>query len=248
MAYQTGTASSVADLIDKLRLFAVGQCGYALLMHAPIGGSDHRLHLHHGATGQYVNIYTISSNVYFYGSTGFNASLGHDEQPNPSNVLSTGLTGTLAYHFFGGAGYCYALVQQTPSYKAILFGAIEKLCAFDGGAFLSDGLGIELRADIDGHVDYWPESYAFGGSLMRQMDYYSPLAFNGVTPLYPCDVRVVRDPPSYPPDRSIVGVAPGVRLLKMAGQYADGDVIAISGDEWMTFKLNASGAGYAFKK
>lgn len=50
----------------------------------------------------------------------------------------------------------------------------------------------------------------FYTSLTRQLDSYSPITFNGVTPLYPITVEVGRTTPTY--YYSMVGYIPEARL------------------------------------
>ena len=51
MAFQSGVTTSPNDLLDKIRLFATGSCGYAQLMYQADAGYF-RLHLQHATTGQ----------------------------------------------------------------------------------------------------------------------------------------------------------------------------------------------------
>lgn len=141
--------------------------------------------------------------------------------------------------------------SSSTNYAALLFGAITKTCTFTGGAFLSDTFGARVRADIDGSTNKWKQSSsgsdaarAFSSSITRSLDSYSPIAFNGVTPLYPVTVEVGRATPSG--FNSVMGYAPGVRLLKMAGQYDNKDIVTLGGNDWMVFSL--FGGGFAFLK
>ena len=110
-----------------------------------------------------------------------------------------------------------------------------------------------MRADIDGNTNKWKlGSYysgeetvkAFYSATTRQLDSYSPIAFNGVTPLYPATVEVGRPTPSY--FCSMMGYAPGVRLLRMNGQYVNKDIVTLGSNDWMVFSM--SYGGYAFLK
>ena len=44
MAFQSGVTTSPNDLLDKIRLFAIGSCGYTQLLHQADAGY-YRLHL-----------------------------------------------------------------------------------------------------------------------------------------------------------------------------------------------------------
>src|SRR5574340_974849 len=200
MAFQSGITTSANDLLDKIRLFATGSCGYTQLMYQADAGY-YRLHLQHAATGQFVHLHSYASYVAWYGSTSFNSGL---------------------------------------AYASSIFGAITKTCTFTGGAFLSDTYSTYVRADIDGNTNKWKVGTsgvdavrACYSATTRQLDSYSPIAFNGVTPLYPCTVEVGRPTPSY--FYSMMGYAPGVRLLRMNGQYVNKDIVTLGGNDWMVF-------------
>jgi hypothetical protein len=83
---------------------------------------------------------------------------------------------------------------------------------------------------------------AFYFAYARQLDSYAPIAFNGVTPLYPITVEVGRPTPSgfY----SLLGYAPGARLLRMNGQYVNKDVVTLGGNDWMVFTMSYGGYGF----
>ncbi len=52
MAFQSGITTSANDLLDKIRLFATGSCGYTQLMYQA-DAHHHRLDLRHPKTGEY---------------------------------------------------------------------------------------------------------------------------------------------------------------------------------------------------
>jgi hypothetical protein len=252
MAFQSGITTSPNDLLDKIRLFATGVCGYTQLMYQADAGYF-RLHLQHAASGQFVNLHSYASTIAWYGSTSFNSGLAYGSQTVASGSLSVSpMSGSAEYFLFGGDGWCYCVVQTgSTTYASIIFGAITKACTFTGGAFLSDTYNTYVRADIDGNTNLWKSGTygehavrAFYNGTTRQLDSYSPIAFNGVTPLYPATIDVGRQTPSdfY----SMLGYAPGLRLLKMAGQYVNKDVVTLGGSDWMVF--NISYGGYAFLK
>ena len=145
-----------------------------------------------------------------------------------------------------------ARLTGTRRYAMMLFGTMAKTCSFTGGAFLSDSYSGAVRADIDAATNAWKTANGSGNtssrmfytSLTRQLDSYSPITFNGVTPLYPITVEVGRTTPTY--YYSMVGYIPEARLLRMNGQYANKDIVTLGSDEWMVF--STSYGGYAFKK
>jgi hypothetical protein len=253
MAFQSGITTSANDLLDKIRLFAMGACGYAQLMYQADAGYL-RLHLLHAASGQVVNLHSYAGYIAGYGSTSFNSGAAYSSQSVASGSYSVSqLSGSAEYFLFGGDGWCYCIVQTaSTTYAPFLFGAITKTCAFVGGAFLSDTYSTSVRADIDGNTNKWKSgSYyssgeetvkAFYSATTRQLDSYSPIAFNGVTPLYPATVELGRPTPSY--FSSMVGYAPGVRLLRMNGQYVNKDIVTLSGNDWMVFTMSYGGYGF----
>ena len=250
MAFQSGITTSPNDLLDKIRLFAIGSCGYAQLMYQADAGYF-RLHLQHAASGQFVNLHSYSGQVNGYGSTSFNSGLAYGSQTVASSSFSVSqMSGSAEYFLFGGDGWCYCMVQaSSTTYGALLFGAITKICAFTGGAFLSDTYSSYVRADIDGNTNKWKYSTsgenaarAFYNSTTRQLDSYSPIAFNGVTPLYPVTVEVGRPTPSN--FYSLIGYAPGVRLLRMNGQYVNKDIVTLGSSDWMVFTTSYGGYGF----
>lgn len=252
MTFQSGITTSPNDLLDKIRLFATGVCGYTQLMYQADAGY-YRLHLQHAASGQYVHLHSYATYVAWYGSTSFNSGFAYGAQTVASgSFVVTPLSGSAEYFLLGGDGWCYCIVQTaSTTYAPFLFGAIVKTCTFTGGAFLSDTNTSYVRADIDGNTNKWKAGSsgvdavrAFSTATTRSLDSYAPIAFNGVTPLYPCNVDVGRAIPSgfY----SSMGYAPGVRLLRMNGQYVNKDVITLGSNDWMVFSMTYG--GYAFLK
>lgn len=250
MAYQSGITTSPNDLLDKIRLFASSACGYTQLMYQADAGYF-RLHLQHAATGQFVNLHSYSSYIAAYGSTSFNSGAAYSSQTvaSGSNTVSQ-MSGSAEYFLFGGDGWCYSVVQTaSTTYATFLFGMMTKICSFTGGAFLSDTYTTYVRADIDGNTNKWKAgtygvdaARAFYTGITRQLDSYSPIAFNGVTPLYPAPIEVGRPTPSgfY----SMMGIAPGVRLLRINGQYVNKDVVTLGGLDWVVFALSYGGYGF----
>ena len=251
MTFQSGLTTSPNDLLDKIRVFATAN-GWTQNLYGADAGY-YRLHLQHTASGQYANLHSYSSYIYGYGSTGFNSGLAYASQPGAGSAITLSqLASSAEYYFFSGDGYIYCVVQTaSASYGAFLFGSITKTCAFTGGAFFTDAYTLIMRADVDGTTNNWKSgtygvtlAKAFYSGLTRQLDSYSPIAFNGVTTFYPAMVEIGRATPSN--FVSLVGYIPDVRLLRMAGQYTNKDVVTLGTDDWMVFSF--SGGGCAFKK
>ena len=250
MAFQSGITTSANDLLDKIRIFATGFCGYVQLMYQADAGFF-RLHLQHATTGQVVNLHSNSNYVSGYGSTSFSSGLAYASQTVASGSFSVSQqSGSAEYFLFGGDSWCYCIVQTaSTAYAPILFGAMTKICTFTGGAFLSDTYSTTVRTDIDGNTNKWKigssgvnAARAFYYAYTRQLDNYSPIAFNGVTPLYPATIEVGRPTPNgfY----SLLGYAPGVRLLNMNGQYVNKDIVTLGGNDWMVFTTSYGGYGF----
>jgi len=201
----------------------------------------------------YVN--NQNSNVIdFYGSTSWDSNADWYSQTVASERLYIRqMSGSAEYFLFGGNGWLYCVVQiDNNVYNMMAFGGIEKICSFNGGAFLSNLAKNCVRAGVDGASHRWKTTHevkAFNNSITRSLDRYSPIKFNGVTPLYPCTVEISRPGYFY----SLVGHAPGIRLLTMAGQYVNKDVVTIGSDEYVVFAIKhdtlySGGNGYAFLK
>ena len=251
MAFQSGITPSANDLLDKIRLFATSVCGYEQRRFGPIDGSYLHLHLAHPASGQIVNLRSYSGALNFYGSTAFDNALSFGSQVVASSMIGCNLmSGNAEYFLFGDDGRCYCAVQKdSTSFSLCLFGRVDKVCEFTGGAFVSSTWDNRVRADIDGRLNRWKSGdngldavYAFRNSVTRELDSTSPIAFNGVTPLYPAIVEVGCGEGYV---RTLLGEAPGVRLLRMAGQYVNKDIITLGSQEWMVFNQASSGGYYS---
>ncbi len=138
MAYETAGASSVNDLIDKLRIFAVAN-GWTLDFNGVSGlGSGVAVLLHKGSV--YVGFATDTSagadtndpgprvHTYYFtgaysGGAGPLAQAGHSGTSNTNNM--TGPFG--AYHFFADRDYLHVVVETTPgSFRHFGVGVLEK--------------------------------------------------------------------------------------------------------------------------
>ena len=258
MAFQSGITTSANDLLDKIRLFATSVCGYEQRRFGPIDSSYLHLHLAHPASGQIVNLRSYNGALNFYASTSFDSTLSFGSQVVASGMIGINLmSGSAEYFLFGSHGWCYCAVQKdSTSFSLCLFGRIDKVCDFTGGAFVSSTWDSRVRADIDGRLNRWKSDnsgldavYAFRSAVTRELDSTSPIAFNGVTPLYPAIVEVGCGEGYV---RTLLGEAHGVRLLRMAGQYVNKDIITLGSQEWMVFNQPAGGyysnGAYAFLK
>lgn len=166
MAYASGTASSPNDLLDKIRLFATGSCGYTEALYTADAGYF-RLHLTHpSGGGQVVNLHSYASYLTGYPSTDFDALKAYASQTvagSSAQQLDV-IAGGAVYRLYGGDGWCYCVLNtRTTLWGLLAFGAIEKSCSFTGGAFFGgfntggypSSLTHLLRADIGGMVKAW---------------------------------------------------------------------------------------------
>lgn len=145
MAYETGTATGVNDLLSKLRTFAAANGWTENKWGAQ--GSGYWLNI--SKAGHYVNIVSdpsagAGSNpghfLRCYGATSYNSGAAYTAQPNTSGlVLVNGLgTSSLSsYHFFAYADYIHCVIEVTSGiYRHLHFGTIDKIGTWTGGAYL----------------------------------------------------------------------------------------------------------------
>lgn len=167
MAYETGTATSPTDLLDKMRLFFVAN-GWALNLWAAVG-SGYRLHLQ--CADIFVNLRSGMGDLIFGGqisagaaydyciggnlSNSFDAGTLWDRQPgapqnrfHASNYLGSGMcipsAGVTAYYFHANPGLAFVAIKfphfLNPAIERwcyLMFGNINKFFNFPGGAFFS---------------------------------------------------------------------------------------------------------------
>jgi hypothetical protein len=131
MAYQTGTATGTADLLDKLNVFAVA-AGWTLHRR-----DTNSLSISKGSV--YQNLYEDGAQIRMFLATGYDGGLAWDAQPgsNPWQQMSREMSGSFAaYHFFASGDYIYIVVEVDPGmFKHLAFGKIHKCSAYDGGEF-----------------------------------------------------------------------------------------------------------------
>lgn len=156
MAYETGTASGVNDLLDKLRVFALAN-GWAVDFNG--ARTD--------ALGNAVLLNKAGLHVAFLSDTVTAGTTGNPPNyvqtytyPGPyvgatSNVAQAGKTATLptnrlvgpftAYHFVGGAAYLHVIVEVVPGRFAHFgAGALDKA---GGGQAVAYNYGLSWQFD-----------------------------------------------------------------------------------------------------
>jgi hypothetical protein len=159
MAYEIGSASSAADLLDKIRIVAVARGWTVNNNSTPVLG-DRWLSLRVGTA--YFNLYASPNQVgfsnhfgrvgpYIYGAqaTGYNGSAGWTLQPGTSipggNVdlintpANTEMVGPFtSYRIFSSATYIHVVVELAPGiFSHLAMGVLTKYGAYTGGAYLS---------------------------------------------------------------------------------------------------------------
>jgi hypothetical protein len=159
MAYQTGTASGITDLLDKLNTFATAN-GWTLRRREAA-----TLSISKGAV--YQNLQESGSAINLHASRGFDAGLAWNNQPDYAAVIQscTNLSGSFsAYHFFADQDYLHVVIEVDPGlYRHIAFGDIEKSSGYTGGQY-------SCATRIDGGI--WHTSL-FSSGLHYGAGYYN---------------------------------------------------------------------------
>jgi len=152
MAFQTGTATDLDDLIDKIRLFASANGWTVNKYVAPSAGFDSELYLQKGSL--YASIDANSTNapqtyhsvfqtilqpwLYLYAATGFDTGATVDSQPVFSPAVKTAwLLGPMtAYYFFADLNYFHVVVETIPGeFQHFGWGEVSKIGTYTGGFY-----------------------------------------------------------------------------------------------------------------
>ena len=153
MAYQTGTANDLDDLIGIIRAFAEAQ-GWTIHRHVVGTAIDSELILSSGSTYAVLKArtftgsfwyYGVSQNMtieelWIYGATAYDSAAAFDAQPGSTyEKIANHMYGPFAaYHLFGTAQYIHVVVEQSAGeFRHILFGEIDKTATFTGGAYIA---------------------------------------------------------------------------------------------------------------
>lgn len=320
MAYATGTATGVADLLDKLRIFATANGWTQNYFGARTTGSGTALQLTKGT--QYVTFIadtgagTANDPGNFFGCYSHNVYSGGNGTENQAQgsakCLANGMTGPyVAYHFMTGAerscDYLYVVVEVNSGiFKHTGVGKLVSLGALNTGMFAfgcrwsyatssntintatsalhavpfdstegssRNGPGTQLRADSDGVVPRWYDSWS-GGSFGTRMGggirsqgssslgnmrttLYCPgfagaSSITGRSVLLPAWVYGERSANLCSP----LGYPPHLRWVKL-DYLSPGDVLTLGSDQWKVFpvirkngtagQVNSGTYGYAYK-
>jgi hypothetical protein len=193
MAYQNGTATGIADLLDKLGVFAAAN-GWTLNRR-----DANSLSISKGTIFQ--NLFDNSAEIRLNASTGYNAGAAWDAQPgaSPYTQRSNAMSGSFAgYHFFAAETYLHIMVEVDPGlYRPILFGKLADSDDYDGGhysaavhatgtsfqstlflstsaPFYDDAARPACSVTVDGFSGFLPFSgpAPVGGTVLRSCDFY----------------------------------------------------------------------------
>lgn len=153
MSYEIGTATSPADLLDKIRVVALAR-GWTVNNNSNPTVSTHWLALQNG-----VNCFNLLSDTsvgnlpqlggFIYGcqSTGYDSGATWEFQPGTSRIESyltshtraNKLTGPFtSYRIFSGDNYIHVVVETEPGiFTHIAMGVLSKYGTYVGGGYLS---------------------------------------------------------------------------------------------------------------
>lgn len=174
MAYQTGTALSVDDLLDKIRVFAEGLgwttdawssgTNSALTLHNP---DQHYFRLYAESSTDSIPATNPAPRIYCAIGTGFSGAI-----LDPSDyTASNGLFGPFhKYHFFGTVEYVHVVIEIDPGIFAHLgIGVMQKTWAYQGGEYV---YGTSWNhAWVDGSYSYY-NNVSSRHCLPLESDYY----------------------------------------------------------------------------
>lgn len=145
MAYETGSATGVVDLLSKLRTFLAAN-GWTENRWSAQGSGNW---LNVSKSSMYINIVsdpsagTTNRPGHFlraYGATSYSSGSAYTAQPNTSGAVivnGLGTTSLTAYHFFAADDYVYVVIEVTPGYyKHLHFGILTKFGTYTGGWFI----------------------------------------------------------------------------------------------------------------
>ncbi len=186
MAYETGVATGVVDLLAKIRGLA-DDIGWTIDRDDP-----EELALHHADAGYFTLLATpeeddIQTNydpgpyISIWGQTGFDAGAAHNAQPGSSGSMygrTNALRGPFAaYHLFGTTQYIHCVVEIVPGeFAHFHFGLLDRSGDYVGGEYVTGTSWAYYLTSSNYHYDAWANRHTvpFDG-----MGYYSAGNFNG---------------------------------------------------------------------
>ena len=134
MAYETGTASGPADLINnRLTAFAIAQ-GWTVTTLA-----DGNKSIHKGDA--YFSFLPGTDYIFIHGNTSVDAGANWDAQPGKNThyaAVSNCAGPFIAYHFFAGADYIHCVIEVSAGvFSNFSFGTLEKAGTYTGGQYFA---------------------------------------------------------------------------------------------------------------
>jgi hypothetical protein len=145
MAFETGTATGVNDLLQKLSTFLAAQ-GWTINQDA-VSGSGRWLSVQKGAE-LFLNFLSDPATtgttdpgpwIHLRGATGYDGGLAFTSQPGvqPGNSSANKLTGAFtAYWFFEGDDYIHIVIEiEAGRFRHLHGGTLDKACTFTGGTY-----------------------------------------------------------------------------------------------------------------
>jgi hypothetical protein len=146
MAWETGTATGVNDLLSKLSTF-LAAAGWTINKDA-VSGSGRWLSVQKGAD-LFVNLVSDPAStgttnpgpwIYVVGATGYSGAGAYTAEPGaqPVATFANKMIGSFtSYYFFEGDDYCHVVVEiEAGRFRHIQFGTLQKACTFTGGTYV----------------------------------------------------------------------------------------------------------------
>ncbi len=171
MAYQTGAANSVSDLLDKLAIFAA-PLGWVIDKFEP--GALPQLFLHNDK-GYWSLGGVTAGHLYGFGNTGYDASKNYYQQPGSSwanhgsygtyyGAGTTDLVGAfVSYDFFGTADYLHVVVQiGAAAFRHFGIGTLLKEGSYAGGQY---AYGTRVSGTYAGRPDVGYHTYPLNDAV-----------------------------------------------------------------------------------
>lgn len=168
--YQTFTATSPADFVDKLSTAAVA-AGWTSVRNV-LSGSVRLITLR--KSGDYIHVWSGPSGFYITASVEYDAGSAGDQQPRRAQTVAYSNTGAGPFPnvlVFGGddpAEYVFAVIEVTAGrYRHMGFGELVKIGTYTGGTFFD--------------ATFWHDDGASYAAPDPWSGYNRPL-FTGATP------------------------------------------------------------------
>lgn len=152
MAYETGISTSLNDLLDKIRLFAIAQ-GFTQNEFTVVDSTTKRLYMQKSTSGgggltfhfgieSFVNASVTVTELRIRGATGYTPGAALNLQPGaPSQSAIMDFVGNgpyVAYHLFSNAAgdYVHCVLEYSAGFFShLVFGQLDKFGTYAGGHY-----------------------------------------------------------------------------------------------------------------